>query len=431
MAKILNFGSCNLDYVYSLDHIVTVGETEASIGLQIFPGGKGLNQSIAVARAGAKVYHAGAIGEDGMLLQSILRGSGVDVSFLRVSEGRSGHAIIQVAENGENSIVLHQGANVSFTKEQIDCFLEGFGVGDVMLVQNETNLVDYAVDKAYEKGMTVVLTPSPFNENIKKIDISKLSYLLLNEIEIKELSGVQDTEAAVIALLNKYPNLRIMLTLGSKGCIYRDVQQSLFHPAFSVKAVDTTGAGDTFAGYFITGISEGMSSASAMRLASAAAALAVSKKGAATSIPMRNAVEEALSTLRISDRDTKLDVITEKVCSYIELRYADATLKELSAELGYSEVYAGEVVKRVLGTTFTSAIKKKRCEVARTLLSDTDLPISDIICEVGYENESYFRKSFKTLYGKTPGEYRRLVKGLKYLVKKGDNTDAGRKKDLR
>ena len=415
MAKILNFGSCNLDYVYSLDHIVAAGETEASSGLQIFPGGKGLNQSIAAARAGAKVYHAGAIGEDGTLLQSVLRGSGVDVSFLRVSEGRSGHAIIQVAKSGENSIVLYQGANVSFTKEQIDSFLDGFGKGDILLVQNETNLVHYAVDKAYEKGLTVALTPSPFNENVKKIDLSKLSYLLLNEIEIKELSGATDTEAAIVSLLNKYPRLRIMLTLGSKGCTYRDAHQSLFHPAFSVKAVDTTGAGDTFAGYFITGISEGMSSASAMRLASAAAALAVSEKGAATSIPRRNAVEEALATLRINESDTKLDVITEKVRSYIELHYADATLMGLSAELGYSAVYAGEVAKRVLGTTFTSAIKKKRCEVARTLLSDTDLPIADIICDVGYENESYFRKSFKTLYGKTPGEYRRLVKGLKIL----------------
>ena len=415
MAKILNFGSCNLDYVYSLDHIVTSGETEASSGLRIFPGGKGLNQSIAAARAGAKVYHAGAIGEDGALLQSILRGSGVDVSFLRVSEGRSGHAIIQVSKNGENSIVLYQGANVSFTKEQIDRFLEGFGAGDVMLVQNETNLVDYAIDRAYEKGLTVALTPSPFNEKVKKIDLSKLSYLLLNEIEIKELSGANDTEAAIISLLNKYPQLKIMLTLGSRGCTYRDARQSLFHPSFSVTAVDTTGAGDTFAGYFITGISEGMTCADAMRLASAAAALAVSEKGAATSIPKRSAVEAALTTLKVSKSDKKLDAITEKVRSYIELHYADATLGGLAAQLGYSEVYAGEVAKRVLGTTFTSALKKKRCEIARTLLSDTDLPISDIICDLGYENESYFRKSFKTLYGKTPGEYRRLVKGLKII----------------
>ena len=300
MAKILNFGSCNLDYVYSLNHIVTAGETQASTALRIFPGGKGLNQSIAAARAGARVYHAGCIGEDGSLLQSVLRGSGVDVSFLRMSAERSGHAIIQVAGNGENSIVLYQGANVSFTKEQIDGFLDGFGKGDILLVQNETNLVDYAVDRAYEKGLAVALTPSPFNENVKKIDLSKLSYLLLNEIEIKELSGVQDTEAALISLLSRYPSLKIMLTLGSRGCIYRDAEQNLFHPAFSVKAVDTTGAGDTFAGYFITGISEGMSCASAMRLASAAAALAVSEKGAATSIPRRIAVEDALETLKVS-----------------------------------------------------------------------------------------------------------------------------------
>ena len=415
MSRILNFGSCNLDYVYTLDHIVTAGETEASTGLSIFPGGKGLNQSIAAARAGAKVYHAGCIGEDGLLLQSVLRGSGVDVSFLRISEGRSGHAIIQVAGSGENSIVLYQGANVSFTEEQIDGFLESFGKDDILLVQNETNLVSYAVDKAYEKGMTVALTPSPFNENIKSIDLSKLSYLLLNEIEIMELSGATDTEAAVISLLNKYPNLKIMLTLGSRGCTYRDTELSLFHPAFSVKAVDTTGAGDTFAGYFITGISEGMTCADAMRLASAAAALAVSEKGAATSIPRRRDVTEALSTLKVNENAKKQDAVSDAVHSYIDLHYACASIAGLAAHLGYSEAYAGEVAKRVLGTTFTSALKEKRCEVARTLLSDTDMPISDIICDVGYENESYFRKSFKTLYGKTPGEYRRLVKGLKII----------------
>lgn len=415
MAKILNFGSCNLDYVYSLDHIVAPGETEASSALQIFPGGKGLNQSIAAARAGAKVYHAGCIGEDGTLLQSVLRGSGVDVSFLRISDGRSGHAMIQVAKSGENSIVLYQGANFSFTKEQIDGFLESFGEGDILLLQNETNLVEYAVDRAYEKGLTVSFTPSPFNENVKRIDLSKITYLLLNETEVKQLAGTQDTEAAIIWLLGKYPQLKIMLTLGSRGCAYRDAHQSLFHPAFSVTAVDTTGAGDTFAGYFLTGISEGMTCAEAMRLATAAAALAVSEKGAATSIPRRNAVEAALPTLKTIKNSDKRDEIAESVRSYIDQHYADATLKGLATQLGYSEVYAGEVAKRVLGTTFSVAVREKRCQIARTLLSDTDLPITEVICDVGYENESYFRKTFKALYGKTPGEYRRLVKGSKIL----------------
>ena len=415
MARILNFGSCNLDYVYTLDHIVVAGETEASDGLRIFPGGKGLNQSIAVARAGAKVYHAGCIGEDGTLLESVLRGSGVDVSFLRTSEGRSGHAIIQVAGGGENSIVLYQGANISFTKEQIDGFLADFGEGDILLVQNETNLVDYAVERAYEKCMTIALTPSPFNENVKKVDFSKLSYIMLNEIEIREITGASDTEAAIIALKNSYPSLKIMLTLGKKGCMYRDAERDLYHPSFCVDAVDTTGAGDTFAGYFITGISEGMDCKDAMRLATAAAALAVSEKGAATSIPRRNAVEEALLTLKVSESGKKLDVMAQKVRSYLELHYACASLSGLASELGYSDVYAAEVAKRALGMTFSKAVREKRCKVALGLLADTDMPIADIIRDVGYENESFFRKAFKEIYGKTPSEYRRLVKGVKII----------------
>ena len=415
MARIINFGSCNLDYVYTLDHIVEAGETEASRALQIFPGGKGLNQSIAAARAGAKVCHAGCIGEDGALLQSVLRGSGVDITHLRVSEGRSGHAIIQVAESGENSIVLYQGANVSFTPEQIDGFLADFGNGDILLLQNETNLVDYAVDRAYEKGLTIALTPSPINGNIQNIDFSKLSYLLLNEIEIKEISGVSDTESAVVAMLDKYPHLKIMLTLGSNGCTYRDAEQALYHPSFCVKAVDTTGAGDTFAGYFITGIAEGMAVSEAMRLASAAAALAVSEKGAATSIPRRAAVEEAMKTLKVSEGSKRRDTLEAEIRKYIGMRYADASLSALARELGYSEVYTGEMVKKALGTGFSAAVRQKRLEVALTLLGETDMPIADIISDVGYENESFFRKAFKQEYGKTPSEYRRLVKNTKII----------------
>ena len=197
--------------------------------------------------------------------------------------------------------------------------------------------------------------------------------------------------------------------------LLRDSEQALYHPSFCVKAVDTTGAGDTFAGYFITGIAEGMAVSDAMRLASAAAALAVSEKGAATSIPRRAAVEEAMKTLKVSEGSKRRDTLEAEIRKYIGMRYADASLSALARELGYSEVYTGEMVKKALGTGFSAAVRQKRLEVALTLLGETDMPIADIISDVGYENESFFRKAFKQEYGKTPSEYRRLVKNTKII----------------
>ena len=122
--KILNFGSCNIDYVYSMDHIVRVGETQSTYQLEIFPGGKGLNQSIAIARAGASVYHAGCIGSDGEMLTELLTKSGVNVSYVRTVDAKNGHAIIQVSAKGENSIFLYGGSNEMISESFIDFVLE-------------------------------------------------------------------------------------------------------------------------------------------------------------------------------------------------------------------------------------------------------------------------------------------------------------------
>ena len=187
--KILNFGSCNIDYVYSLDHIVRVGETETTYKLEIFPGGKGLNQSIAAAKAGVKIYHAGCVGCDGNLLTDILSENGIDISYLRKTPEKNGHAIIQVSDKGENSIFLYPGSNEMVSEDYIDAVLENFGSGDIILLQNEISNVDYIVEKAYQKNMCIILNPSPFNEKLDKIDFNKLTYIILNEIEVMEISG--------------------------------------------------------------------------------------------------------------------------------------------------------------------------------------------------------------------------------------------------
>ena len=181
--KVLNFGSLNLDYVYSVDHMVTPGETLASYGMNVFCGGKGLNQSIALAKAGVTVYHAGMIGEEGDILLETCRDGGVKADYIRKIEGRSGHTIIQVDKTGQNCILLYGGANQSITKEYVDEVLAHFEKGDILLLQNEVNMLDYIIDSAYEKGLMIILNPSPYNSALDTCDFNKISMFLLNEIE--------------------------------------------------------------------------------------------------------------------------------------------------------------------------------------------------------------------------------------------------------
>lgn len=292
--RIINFGSCNMDYVYTVDHIVQPGETLATNGLSLFPGGKGLNQSIAAARAGADVYHAGCIGADGGMLRDILAESGVDVSYLRRVDAKNGHAVIQVSGSGENSIFLYPGSNTMLTKEYVDAVLADFSGGDIVLVQNETNLVKYILEAAHARGMKTVCNPSPFTEALREMDLNTVTYLVLNEIEAKGFTGKEDAEACIAYFRARYPQLRVMLTLGKRGCVYADAAETVRHPAFSVKAVDTTAAGDTFTGYFLAALTRQQPYSNAVKTASAAAALAVTKKGAAPSIPIMEEVQAAL-----------------------------------------------------------------------------------------------------------------------------------------
>lgn len=294
--KILNFGSCNLDYVYSLDHIVAPGETESSLKMEIFPGGKGLNQSIAAARAGVEVYHAGCVGEDGKLLLEILEQSGVNTRYLQNVSTKNGHAIIQVTKDGENSIVLYAGSNAMITEDLIDKVLADFSAGDILLLQNEINMVPKIAEKAHKKGMYTVLNPSPFNDKIGEIDLNNISCLILNEVEAKGFAGEEETEIILHFFREKYPKLKIMLTLGKNGCVYCDGEQTILHPAFSVKAVDTTAAGDTFTGYFAAGLANKMPMERILKTASAASAISVTRNGAAPSVPVMAEVLEFLNT---------------------------------------------------------------------------------------------------------------------------------------
>ena len=404
--KILNFGSCNIDYVYSLQHIVKIGETETTHTLDTFPGGKGLNQSIAVSRAGAKIYHAGCVGKDSKMLTDILQKNGVDISYLKTVDTKNGHAVIQVSSKGENSIFLYPGSNEMITKEYVDTVLDKFDTGDIILLQNEINNVDYIVEKAYQKGMCIVLNPSPFNEKIHAINFNMLSYIVINEVELSEISGSADPEEGLVYLKNKYPELKIVLTLGKNGSVFVNANQELRQAAFNVDAVDTTAAGDTFLGYFVAELSKGTDYSQILKIASVASAITVSRKGAAPSIPNKSEVLSLLDKLREIKSNNKNNSLYEQIEGYIEQNIKTANLAELSQILGYSTVYTGGIVKRLTGESFSKAVLLKRCKMAAHMLLSTNFSTHEIIHMVGYENESFFSKVFKKKYGETLSEYR-------------------------
>ena len=293
--KVLNFGSLNVDYVYQVDHILLPGETLASSERNIFCGGKGLNQSIALAKAGAPVYHAGLIGKGGEILQRELSENGVDTSLLKETDTDCGHTVIQVDKNGQNSILLYGGSNRAITKEYVDHVLSFFSEGDYLVLQNEINELPYIIEEAYKKGMVIVLNPSPFDENLSACDLSRVTLFLINEVEGFQISGEKEPEKILKEIRKAYPKAKVVLTLGSEGSVYQDGEQLYRQEIFPVKAVDTTAAGDTFTGYFLSAMIEGKSPAQALRLASKASSISVTRPGAAGSIPRRNEVEELLS----------------------------------------------------------------------------------------------------------------------------------------
>ncbi len=291
--KILNFGSLNFDKVYDVPHFCAEGETLLSQGYGEFLGGKGLNQSLALARAGAQVYHAGAVGPDGAPLRAILEESGVDTRHLMTVPTVSGHAIIQKYQ-GKNCIIVHGGANQETREADIDRILADFGPGDVLLMQNETSCVPYAMETAKARGLKVAFNASPITQALLQYPLELVDYFIINEVEGKALSdaGSEDFSQILQALARRFPQAVIVLTVGENGVLYRDSQVTTGHKRYTVPVADTTAAGDTFCGYFLAGLSQGLCVEECLRQASMAAAIAVSRHGAAPSIPWAREVQE-------------------------------------------------------------------------------------------------------------------------------------------
>lgn len=294
--KILNFGSLNLDYVYQVERFVRPGETISALSQTVNCGGKGLNQSIALARAGAEVWHGGCVGVGGEQLSALLKKNGVDTSLLCQVDVLQGNAVIQVDGHGENCILLFGGSNQAVTEEQIDKVLAAFRSGDMLVLQNETNGLPYLVTQAAKKGMTVVLNPSPFDATIRELDLTHVSWLIMNEMEAEALSGSQDPMEAWTIFHRRWPELRMVFTLGGAGSILFTSDEIVRQKAEMVPVVDTTAAGDTFTGYFLACLTKGQPYQACMETASKAAAICVTRKGAAASIPYLTELMEGETT---------------------------------------------------------------------------------------------------------------------------------------
>lgn len=294
--KILVFGSLNIDRTYHVAHFVTPGETLAADSMKIFCGGKGFNQAVALARAGDPVYFAGAIGTDGQILLDALEAEKINTDCLKHTCGSTGHAIIQVTPDGQNCILIESGANGKITPQDVAAVLDGFEAGDIVVLQNEITCVPEIITTAKGKGMIVALNPSPMNARIKNCPLEMVDYLFINHGEGRAITNCRAPEQILEKLHTRYPQMNVVLTLGDSGSCYMDDRGNVTRcRIYPVRAVDTTAAGDTFSGYFLSAILKNNDPQAALWVAAVASGLAVSRPGASASIPHMDEVRTALA----------------------------------------------------------------------------------------------------------------------------------------
>jgi ribokinase len=298
---VINFGSINIDHIYSVPHFVTPGETLSSSHYQSVLGGKGANQSIACALANCDVKHVGAVHDNDASFVDILDNAGVNTQFVeKQTTTASGHAIIQVNSEGENAIVLFTGANHQLSARQIDKALNSASEKDWVLLQNETNAIGDIIDKASVRGLPIAFNPAPMTPNVASLPLEKITLLFVNEIEAMQLTQTNNIQDAARFLREKYPNTKVIMTLGKDGVKYLHKGDEVNVSGFKVNAVDTTAAGDTFTGFFLATYINNLAAninapEQALKTACAAAALCVTKKGAAPSIPSASDVDSFLA----------------------------------------------------------------------------------------------------------------------------------------
>ncbi|WP_372610923.1 ribokinase [Halomonas sp.] len=296
-----NLGSINLDHVYRVPHLVAPGETLASREYRVGLGGKGANQSLAMALAGGEVAHWGRLGRQDAWAREILARAGVDVSSLALVDEPSGHAIIQVDDLGENAILLFAGANHGFQPEAIEASLDTTRPGDWLLAQNECNGLVEIMEGAHRRGVSIAFNPAPMTDSVASLPLTHCRLLFVNRSEAARLGDVEPSASAetlLDALAAKLTDVETVLTLGGEGAWYQHGSERFHQAALAVEPVDTTGAGDTFIGYYLAALQAGLPVPDCLARATMAAALCVQHPGAADSIPRRDTVESLLAKHR-------------------------------------------------------------------------------------------------------------------------------------
>jgi len=283
---IYNFGSLNIDHVYRIDHCAGPGETVPCYDFTMYAGGKGANQSIAIARAGGVVAHVGKVGYDGLWMIENMKQDGIDTSNVFSSTKATGHAIVLVDKFGQNQIIIYGGTNHEITRDEIDTVIGKCSDGDLVLLQNEINNNKYIIECAAEAGLQIIFNPAPMSKDIFSLDLDCIDMFIINRGEGQVLSGETEPEKIVDAILQKYNKSRVVLTLAENGALYADTERQIKIPGCKVDVVDTTGAGDTFIGYLIALMQKGYAIEKCLETANRAAALSVTRKGASTSIPL-------------------------------------------------------------------------------------------------------------------------------------------------
>lgn len=310
--KVLSFGSYNIDESYEVEHFVRPGETLKALKASRHLGGKGFNQTMALHKAGVTVLPAGAIGEDGQIFLEAMKD--LDLSLLKKISGPTGHAFIQLCQ-GENSIIINPGANNSITEDQIHRAIATCFPGDYLLIQNEINNLAPLIHEAHLRRMKVVFNAAPMHEDVLSLPLADVDLLIVNETEASML--VDTSDHLIEALQKRFPHKEILLTLGEEGSVYLFEDVMIKQKSMPTQVVDTTGAGDTYIGFFLAALINGVDIKEAMKQASYASSIAISRFGAAESIPSIKEVHTAM----VKDQLHHLPIFAGQTITYKKGRF--------------------------------------------------------------------------------------------------------------
>ena len=286
--KVIVIGSLNKDIVFEVESIVNEGQTISSKTQSEYIGGKGFNQSVALSYAYPNVYYYCNLNKNDKYIEYQMKKYNFKKDYIQKIEEPTGIAFIQVNKNGENAIVISKNANNCIDFDHVKNILEDFNKDDLVLLQNEINDVEKIIDLCQEKGISVALNPSPV-EGITMDLVSKVKYLIANLEEFLSITRCTDLEQGIKVFRKGNLDTQLIITLGKEGALY-NYKKTVKAIGIETNAVDTTCAGDTFLGYFLGSLLNGLSVEESLDKANLAASLCIQKKGASNSIPTLNEV---------------------------------------------------------------------------------------------------------------------------------------------